>query len=76
MGMEKLTNVGMKNSITLPSLAYNYFNSFRDNDDEPIYTYTDSFMRNFVRDSIEGCRCDAFNQHYIKLWRYYSNGKS
>ena len=64
MGMEKLTNFGMKNSITLPSLANNYFNSLRDENDEPIYTYNDPFMRNFVRESIEGGRCNAFNQHY------------
>ena len=64
MGMEELTNFGMKNSLTLPSLANKYFNSLRDENDEPIYTYTDPFMRNFVRKSIKGCRCNAFNQHY------------
>ena len=40
MGMEKLTGFGMKNSLTLPSLANKYFNSLRDENDEPIYTYT------------------------------------
>ena len=64
MGMEELTEFGMKNSLTLPSLAYKYFNSLRDENDEPIYTYTDSFMRNFVRKSIKRGRCNAFNQHY------------
>ena len=64
MGMEKLTNFGMKNSITLPSLANNYFNSLREENDEPIYPYIDPFMRNFVRDSIKGGRCNTFNQHY------------
>ena len=64
MGMEELTNFGMKNSLTLPSLASKYFNSLRNENDEPIYTYTDPFMRNFVRKSIEGGRCNAFNQHY------------
>ena len=44
MGMEELTNFGMKNSLTLPSLANNFFNSLRDENDEPIYTYTDPFM--------------------------------
>ena len=52
-GMEELTNFGMKNSLTLPSLANKYFNSLRDENDEPIYTYTDPFMRNFVRKSIK-----------------------
>ena len=64
MGMEDLTEFGMKNSLTLPSLANKYFNSLRDENDEPIYTYTDPFMRNFVRKAIKGGRCNAFNQHY------------
>ena len=64
MGMEELTNFGMKNSLTLPSLANKYFRSLGDEKDEPIYTYTDPFMRNFVRQSIKGGRCKAFNQHY------------
>ena len=62
--MEELTGFGMKNSLTLPSLANNFFNSLRDENDEPIYTYTDPFMRKFVRKSIKGGRCNAFNQHY------------
>ena len=64
VGTEELTNFGMKNSLTLPSLANKYFNSLRDENDEPIYTYTDPFMRNFVRKSIKGGRCIAFNQYY------------
>ena len=64
MGMEKLTGFGMKNSLTLPSLANKYSNSLRDENDEPIYTYTDPLMRNFVRKAIKGGRCNAFNQHY------------
>ena len=64
MGTEELTEFGMKNSLTLPSLANKFFNSLRDENDEPIYTYTDPFMRSFVRKSIKGGRCNAFNQHY------------
>ena len=36
----------------------------RDENDEPIYTYADTFIRNFVRQSIKGGRCIAFIQHY------------
>ena len=36
----------------------------RDENDEPIYTYTDPFMRNFVRKAIKGGRCNAFSQYY------------
>ena len=64
MGTEVLTNFGMKSCLTLPSLANKFFNSFRDEDDEPIYTYTDLFMRNFVRKAIKGGRCNALIQHY------------
>ena len=64
MGMEELTGFGMKNSLTLPSLANKYFNSLRDENDESIYTYTDPFMRNFVGKAIKGGRYNAFNQHY------------
>ena len=64
MGMEELTNFGMKNSLSLPSLANNYFNSLRYENDELIYTYTDPFMRNFARQSIKRGRCNDFNQHY------------
>ena len=64
MGMEELTEFGMKNSLTLPSLSNKYFNSLRDENHEPIYTYTNPFMRNFVRKAIKGGRCNAFNLHY------------
>ena len=38
-------------------------NSLRDENDEPIYTYTDPFMRNFVPKAIKGGRCNAFKQN-------------
>ena len=63
-GMEEITEFGMKNSLTLPSLGWKYFNSLRDENDEPIYTYTDKYMRWFIRQSIKGGRCCAFNQYY------------
>ena len=62
MGMEQLTGFGMKNSLTLPSLANKHFNSLRDENDEPIFTHTDLFMRILVRKAIKGGRCNAFNQ--------------
>ena len=36
----------------------------RDEDDEPIFTYTDPFMIHSVPKAIKGGRCNAFNQHY------------
>ena len=64
MGMEEITGFGMKNSLTLPSLANKFLNSLRDENDAPVYTFTDPFMRNFVRKAIKGGTCTAFNQHY------------
>ena len=63
-GMEELTGLGMKNGLTLPSLANKYFNSLRDENDEPIYTYNNEFMRHFLRKSIKVGRCSAWNQYY------------
>ena len=60
--MEELTGFGMKNSLTLPSLAIKYFNRLRDENNEPIYTYNDEYMRYFVRQSIKGGRCGNFRQ--------------
>ena len=53
----KIFNFGMKNSLTLPSLANNYFNSLGDAKHEPICTCTDPFMRKRVK-------CAALNQSY------------
>ena len=63
-GMEELTGFEMKNSLTLPSLANKYFNSLRDENEEPICTYNDEYMRYFVRQSIKGGRCSVLNHYY------------
>ena len=64
MGMEELNIFDKKKSFTSPSLANKYFKSLRDENNEPIYTYTDPFMRIFVHKAIKGGRCNAFNQPY------------
>ena len=64
VGMEELTGFGMKKSLTLPSLANEKFNSLSDENDEPIYSYTDAILRKFDRQSIKRGRCNAFNQQY------------
>ena len=55
-GMEEITGFGMKNSLTLPSLANKYFYSSRDENDEHIFTYNDENLRHFVRLCINGGR--------------------
>ena len=53
----------MRNSLFfLPSLANEYFNSLRDENDEPIYTHNPEYMRYFVRQSTKGGICGSFNQ--------------
>ena len=61
-GMEGLTKFGMKNSLTLPSLATNYFKSLRDESDEATYTYNDEYMRHFVRQNKKGGSCSVLNK--------------
>ena len=39
----------------------------RDENDEPIYTYNDKYMRWFVRQSVKGVRCAAFNLYYKSI---------
>ena len=62
--MQEITGFSMKDCLSLPGLGWNYFNSLRTEEDEPIYTYDDKYMRWFVRQSIKGGRVCAFNQYY------------
>ena len=62
--MEEITGFSMKDCLSLPGLGWKYFNSLRKEEDEPIYTYNDKYMRWFVRQSIKGGRVCAFNQYY------------
>ena len=66
MNMQSITGSGMKDCLSLPSLGWKYFNSKRDQPDliEPIYTYTDKYIRYFVGQSIKGGKVGAFNQIY------------
>ena len=62
--MERITRFSMKDCLSAPGLGWKYFNSTRDENDEPMYTYNDKNMRWFVRQSIKGGRVCAFNQYY------------
>ena len=62
--MEEITGFSMKDCLSLPGLGWKYFNSLKTEEDEPIYTYNDKYMRWFVRQSIKGGRVCAFNQSY------------
>ena len=54
----------MKECLSLPGLGWKNFNSLRNEEDEPIYTYDDKYMRWFVRQSIKSGRIGSFNQFY------------
>ena len=62
--MEEITGFSMKDCLSVPGLGWKYFNSLRTEEDEPIYTYNDKYMRWFVRQSIKGGRVCAFNQYF------------
>ena len=62
--MQETTGFSMKGCLSLPGLGWKYFNSFRTEENKPIYTYSDKYMRWFVRQSIKRGRVCAFNQYY------------
>ena len=62
--MQAITGFSMKDCLSLPGLGLKYFNSLRTEEDEPIYTYNDKYMRWFVRQSIKGGPFCAFYQYY------------
>ena len=62
--MQEITGFSMKDCLSLPGLGLKCFNSLRTEEDEPIYTYNDKYMRWFVRQAAYGGRVCAFNQYY------------
>ena len=53
---DDITGFGMKHCVSLPRLGWKYFNSLRTDEEEPIYTYDDKYMRRFVRQGIKSGR--------------------
>ena len=60
--MQKTTGFSTKDCLSLPGLGSKYFISLGTEEDEPIYTYIDKYMRWSVRQSIKRERVCAFNQ--------------
>ena len=60
---KELTEFSMKKSLTLTSLTHRYFNNLRDENDEPIYTHNDEYLRKFTRRSDKGGLFSALNQY-------------
>ena len=62
--MEEITGFSITDCLSLPGLGLKYFISLRTEEDEPIYTYNDKYVRHFVRQAAYGGRVCAFNQYY------------
>ena len=62
--MEELTGFSMKDCLSVPGLGLKNFKNLRTEEDEPIYTYNDKYLRNFVRQAAYGGRICAFNQYF------------
>ena len=52
--MEEITGFSMEDSLSAPKLGWKYFNSSRKEEDEPVYTYDDEYMRYLKRQSKKG----------------------
>ena len=59
--MEDVTEFSLKDFLSAPGLGWKKFNSMLDENDEPIYTYNDKYMRYFVRQSFQGGRVCSCN---------------
>ena len=62
--VQEIPGFSMDDCLSALGLGRKYFNSMRDENVEPIYTYNDKYMRWFVRQSIKAGRVCAFNQNY------------
>ena len=62
--MEERTGFSMKDCSSLLGLGLKCFNSLRTEQDEPIYTYNENYMRWFVRQAAYGRGVCRFNQYY------------
>ena len=62
--MGEITGFSIKDCLSAPGLGWKNFNSMRDENDEPIYTYIVKHMRWFGCQSIKGGRVCAFNHYY------------
>ena len=60
--IEEITGFSMKDCLSLPGLGLKYFTTLGTEQDEPIYTYNNKYMRWYVRQAAYGV-C-SFNQYY------------
>ena len=62
MEMQKMTGFGIKACLTEATLGWKSFGTY--NKDREFYTFNDKYVRDFIRKSIKGGRCGAFNRYF------------
>ena len=62
--MQEIIGIGMKECLSLPGFGWKELNSLREEDVGSIFTYSDKYMRLFVRQSIKGGRVCADSHYY------------
>ena len=62
MEMQKMTGFGIKGCLTEASLGWKCFGKY--NKDREFYTFNDKYVRSFIRKSIKGGKCGAFNRYF------------
>ena len=62
MEMQKMSGFGIKECLTEANLGWKCFGTY--NKDREFYTFNDNYVRSFIRKSIKGGRCGAFNRYF------------
>ena len=62
MEMQNMTGFGIKDCLTEASLGWKCFGTY--NKDREFYIFNDKYVRSFIRKSIKGGRCGAFNRYF------------
>ena len=62
MEMQKMTGSGIKDCLTEACLGWKCFGTY--NKDREFYTFNDKYVCSFIRKSIKGGRCGAFNRYF------------
>ena len=60
--MQYFRGFSRKDCLSVPGLGLKYFNSLGSEEDKPLYTYNDKYMRWFVRQTAYGGRVCASNR--------------
>ena len=62
MEMQKMSGFGIKDCLTEASLRWKCFGKY--NKFKEFYTFNDKYVRSFIRNSLKGGKCGAFNKYF------------